>query len=206
MTEVNLLPPELQRRQQVRRLTMAIIAGSGLVVLLLLMVFLFESARLSSANDALAEQNAVNAGLQSQIDGLQQYANLENQLQQKKQLVTQLEAMEVEWSGVMHDLSSVIPSDVYVTQVTGTVNVTPGSPDTLVNAAGLIGTIQFQGVATDHPAVAQWLNRLVLVDGWVNAWVAQESVVSSTAGSSTGVQFTGTIDLSTKAAQNGVAP
>ena len=77
----------------------------------------------------------------------------------------------------------------------------------------MIGTLQFQGVSLDFPNVALWLDRMVNVDGWANAWVSsaasastQESQPGGTAPSAAGVQFTGTVDLTPETAQNGTAP
>src|SRR5207248_6669619 len=121
VTEVNLLPPELRRRHRTRQVTMQVIAAGLLVVGLLVVLFMYESSRLASTNRAIDAQNAQNAALQSQINDLQRFADLKDQLAQRQALVTGLQQGSVAWSGVLHDLSMVIPGDVYLTSMTGTV-------------------------------------------------------------------------------------
>jgi Tfp pilus assembly protein PilN len=210
MTEVNLLPADLRRRQRTRQLTSAAAGLAALVVLLLLLVFLYESGRLSTANNHLDEQNATNAQLQSQITDLQRFDQLKGDVDQRQALVDGLLQEQVMWSGVLHDVSMVIPGQVYLTQVSGLITESPGSTDTLATPAGILGAIQFQGVALDHPDVALWLTRLEQVDGWENPWVtvSQKTTSTVTSGATTGttVNFTGSVDLTADATANGRAP
>ena len=214
MTEVNLLPPEFRQRHKSRTLTRQIVMGVVAAVMLLAVLFVYESSRLSQAQDDLAAQNAANAALQSEISSLQRFADLQTELSTKQQLVTALETDQVEWSGVLHDLSMVMPSDVYLTNFTGQITLGPGGWETATGATGLIGNMQFQGVSLNFPNVALWLDRMVNVDGWANAWVssAASAIAQSSpgAGGSTGgtsgVQFTGSVDLTPAAAQNGTMP
>ena len=171
MTEVNLLPPELRRKQRTRSMTRQVVALALGVILLLLVVWVFEGSKLTSAQNDLAAQNAKNAALQSQIGSLQRFADLKGELSQKKELVTDLEKSEVQWSGVLHDLSMVMPSDVFLTNFTASISIGPGGWETLTGATGLVGNLQFQGEALDYPNVALWLDRMVNVKGWQNAWV-----------------------------------
>jgi Tfp pilus assembly protein PilN len=211
LTEVNLLPPELRRRQRSRSMTRQIIAGFAAIVLLLLILFAVEAIQLSSARDDLASQNAVNASLQHQIAGLQQFADLEAALDRKKTLVADLEQREVLWSGVLHDLSMVMPSQVFLTSFTGQINVGPDGWETAIGASGLIGTLQFQGQSLDFPNVSLWLDRMVDVEGWVNAAVTSATTASSQNAEpgtlpAEGVQFNGSVDLTPQSAQDGTPP
>jgi Tfp pilus assembly protein PilN len=218
MTEVNLLPPEFRRRHRSRALTRQVVMVAAAALLLLIVVFVYESSRLSSAQDELAAQNAHNAELTAQISNLQRYANLQTELTTKKELVTDLEQGVVQWSGVLHDLSMVMPSDVYLTSMTGQITLGPGGWETSASASNLIGVMQFQGVALNFPNVALWIDKLVDVDGWANAWVTTAAASSNSEGQSQGqsqsqqsqsvqgVQFNGTVDLTPESAENGTAP
>jgi Tfp pilus assembly protein PilN len=208
MTEVNLLPPEFRRRQRSRSVTRQIVLAFGAIVLLLLVVFFFERQQLSSAKGDLAAQNAQNASLQSRIDELHRFADLEAQLSTLKGLVTDLEQARVLWSSTLHDLSMVMPSDVYFTSLAGSITIGPGGWETSVGANGTIGGLQFQGFSLDYPNVALWLDRMVNVTGWENAWVSSASKNQPVPGgvSQEGVQFSGTVDLAPAAAEDGTAP
>ncbi len=200
MTEVNLLPPELRRRQRARQLTLAVVAAMAGLVLLMLVLFLFEGTRLASANKQLATQDAANAQLQGEISGLQRFDQLKQEVQARQALASSLTQGEVMWSGVLHDLSLVIPGPVYLTSFLGTLSSAPGTSATVANTSGLVGNLQFQGVAQIHPDVATWLTRLEQVTGWVNPWV------SSAQKTDAGITFSGTVDLTPGATANGAGP
>jgi Tfp pilus assembly protein PilN len=203
VSQVNLIPPELRQRQVIRRQTTAIaLVGVGILVLIGVFYF-FQSVRLSSAKDALAAQEAQNATLQSQIAELQPFADLQQTLDAKGNLVDTLFLHEVSWSGVLLDVSRMIPDTSYLTNLTGAVAVptgtqvgvplpVPGAVDT-----GIIGTMTFSGVAKETETISTWLTRLEQVKGWVNPWVntAQEQ------GAFTRIyQFDGGLDLTADAA------
>lgn len=197
MTRVNLLPPEVKSRRRSRRLTRLVAVVAAVVVLLVIGLYFVEMGRLSTARSNLQAQQATNRGLQTQVNGLQRYAQLASELTARQSMIQGLTTNQVLWSGALRNLSMVIPSDVYLTSVSGSLQAVPTSTGA-TGGNGLIGSIQFQGVATNYPAVALWLNRVQEVTGWTNAWVS--SVTKST---STGtVTFSGSIDLTPKSAVN----
>lgn len=175
MSQVNLLPPELRQRQKVRRLTSVIVAA-GVGVLALIGVFYFtQTQRLADVQDDLATQNSRNGELQTQIDELRPFADLQTELAAKEQLVSTLFLNEIAWSSSLLDVSRVIPDLSYLTNMTGTIapaGVSGTTPDTT-----LIGSMVFTGFALETETIATWLTRLEQVEGWVNAWVssAQEA-------------------------------
>ena len=180
MSRVNLLPPELLEKQAIRRRT-ALVGLGGVAALALLGAFyFFQGAKLSSAQSDLEQARASNAIVQQQISELQPYADLQQQLEAKKQLKDTLFQNEVSWSGVLIDVSRVIPDTAYLTTLNGTVTAPTGTvigaPGTPVSPTGLIGTMSFAGVAKQTETISSWLTRLEEVKGWVNPWVnsAQE--------------------------------
>jgi Tfp pilus assembly protein PilN len=180
VSQVNLLPPELRQRLAIRRTTSLVVAVA-LGALALIGVFYFlQLQRLADSQDELEAQQARNAELQSQIDGLQQYAALQAELAAKQELLSTIFVNEVSWSSALLDVSRVIPDASYLTNLTGQVTAaaegevaepTGGAPDTT-----LIGNMTFQGVAQEVDTIATWITQLEQVQGWVNAWVtsAQE--------------------------------
>jgi len=200
MTQVNLLPSEVRERQKTRRVTTAIGAGAGVAVVLLGFVFVVQSSRLTSAQHQLTLQQSTNQRLQSQISGLQRYQDLKQQVSDKQAVVTEITTGEIQWSGVLRDLSMVIPGDVWMNQVTGTAATTPGSTTTVANAApgsNLVGQLQFTGSTLDHPSVALWLTRLTKANGWVNPWVTTSSKSGGL------VSFTGSVDFTSEVTSGG---
>lgn len=181
MSQVNLLPPELRQRQQVRRRT-GMVAAAGVVVLAVIGGFYYlQTNNLSHAKDDLAAQESINSGLQTQISGLQQYADLQTQLVAEKALVNTVFANEVSWSSALIDVSRIIPANSYLTNLTGALAATTGgvvpTTPTTGGTVTLIGNMAFTGVVKETDTLAAWLTRLEQVKGWVNPWVntAQEN-------------------------------
>jgi Tfp pilus assembly protein PilN len=169
VSQVNLLPPEIRQRAQTRRLTLMVI-GAGLVVLVLIgFFFVVQSANLARVQDDLAAQQARNAAIDKQIAGLQEFAALQTEAQAKQALLKAAFANEVSFSGILLDLSRVIPSDAYLTAFSA--QVTPPSTG-VVTATPLIGTMTAAGQAQGADSLASWITRLESVKGWVNPWIS----------------------------------
>ena len=181
MSQVNLLPSELRERQAIRRTTSLVVAA-GLAVLALIGIFyFFQVHRFSQAQSDLEAQQSRNAQLQTRIDSLQEFADLQAELASKEALVGEIFVNEVSWSSALLDVSRVIPDASYLTNLTGQITPTVvgevateptgGTPETT-----LIGNMTFAGVANQTETIATWITRLEEVQGWVNAWVnsAQE--------------------------------
>jgi len=202
MTQVNLLPVEVNERLKSRRITTVIAAGAGAALILLGFVFMVQSSRLSSVKHQLAAQQAENSHLQSQVTGLQHYSDLKQQVADKEALVTSITKDEVQWSGVLRDLSMVIPGDVWLTQFQASVansqtTASTATTTTTTPGSSIIGNLQFQGGALSHPDVALWLTRLEKIDGWVNTWVSSSVLANGS------VTFQGTTDLTNEVATGG---
>jgi Tfp pilus assembly protein PilN len=176
MIQVNLLPPEVRERVKSRRVTLAVAAGAGVALVLLAFVFVLQSA---------------NAALQTKVDGLQRYRLLAQRVADARALVTEITGHQIMWSGALRDLSMVIPTDVFLTQLAGTLQ--PAGTTTMAPGATpattIVGNITFTGSALDQPALALWLERLEKVDGWVNPWVSTDT------SSPPVVNFAGTVDI-----------
>ena len=186
MSQVNLLPPELRERQAIRRNTSFVVALGLAALALIGLFYFFQLQRQSQAESDLADQQQRNAQLQSQIDALSQFADLQAELAAKEQLVATIFVNEVSWSSALLDVSRVIPDASYLTNLTGQITATVAGEEVAQPAGGtpettLIGNMSFAGVANQTETIATWITRLEEVQGWVNAWVnsAQEDAPSS---------------------------
>lgn len=195
--KINLLPPEILERQRARRRTAAVVAF-GLVLLLLLAGFyVLQLLRLSEVRDDLDQQRAVNSQLQAQIDELQEVAALQQQLADSRELLADILSNQVFWSGVLRDISLVIPGETWLTGLTGTLAGADTATTEVVVGQGLIGSITFTGFAFDHRDVALWLSRLEDVRGFVNPWLSTST--KTLLGETEVVNFTNSVDLSEQA-------
>jgi Tfp pilus assembly protein PilN len=191
---INLLPPEIHERQQARRRTIAV-ASIGLIVLVALGAFyVLQTFRLSDVEDDIQAQETSNGELQAQISDLQDIAQLEQQIATTRGLLDSLLADRVIWSGVLRDVSQVIPSQAWLDGLTGSAGAPADSTvEPTPPTSGLVGQIQFSGFAFEHRDVALWLTRLEDVRGFINPWLATST--KTDVGGTEVVQFTSTVDL-----------
>jgi Tfp pilus assembly protein PilN len=205
---INLLPAEIYERQRIRRRTAAVV-GVGLIVLVALGGFYFlQIVRLNEVEDDIDAQAARNAELQQQIGELQEIDQLQLEIEATRELLSNLLADRVLWSGVMRDVSLVIPGQAWLSGLTGQVGAPGGAAATTttttttttaqpVAPGGLVGQISFSGFAFTHRDVALWLSRLEDVRGFINPWLS--SSLKTEIGTTQAVQFTSSVDLSEQA-------
>jgi Tfp pilus assembly protein PilN len=202
---INLLPPEVRQRQSIRRRTAAVIAAGVVVLAGVAALYFLQQLRLVGVNNDLEDQQAANAGIQAQINDLRRFDELQREVEASRGMLTTLMANEILWSGVLRDVSLVIPSDVWLSGMTGQMNESGGAPAAPatpgVTGQGLVGQITFTGFSLDHRAVALWLARLDDVRGFANPWLSNAQ--KTDVGTSKVVQFASSVDLSQQAVARG---
>lgn len=194
MSQVNLLPPDILQGQRYRRVTGLVIFAGAVIAGLIILFYLVQVGRLGSVNDDISAQQVTNASIESQISGLQKYADLQSQAQQQQQLLSEAYAGEVSYSGVMMDMSRVVPSDAYLSAMSVT---TPGSTtttgSTTTPATQFIGTMTTSGHAIGFKTLSLYLTSLAARDGWENPWMPSITADVDIQNSFT---FTTSVDLS----------
>jgi Tfp pilus assembly protein PilN len=200
---INLLPPEVLERQRTRRRTFAAFAVGLLVLVLVAGFYFLQVLRLSDVEDNVRAQQAVNSQLEAQIAELQDIAALEDEIDRTRLVLSGLLEDRVLWSGVLRDISLVIPGEVWlsglaaqvgVIETTTTTTETTGEP---AITSSVVGQISFDGMAFDHRDVALWLSRLEDVRGFINPWLS--SSTKTLIGAIEAVGFTSSVDLSEQA-------
>ncbi|MEX0990014.1 MAG: hypothetical protein WD206_06940 [Actinomycetota bacterium] len=195
MSQVNLLPPEIKQRQKLRQRTALVILGVVGVLVLIGAYYVLQTMNLSSVEDELAAQEQTNAALQTKIASLQEFGDLQTDLAEKEALEAQVFAGEVAWSGILLDVSRVIPPDAVLDNLSGTTAAT-GAAATVVDPTladtGIIGTLTFTGTVANLEAATVWLTRQTQVDGWVNPF---SSVLTETSPRSRQYTFSSSADL-----------
>jgi len=199
MTQVNLLPSDVKQKARTRQATVLVGVVVGIIVAALIGLFMLENKKLASAQDDLAQANATNAALTQKVSSLQRFQTLADEQAAKKQTINQLKSGSVAFSAVLVDLSRAIPSTAYLTSMTGTLTATVAARASAPPTSGIVGNIQWGGQAQTHDDVALWLTRLTQITGWNNSWISG----STEQGTSTWVQFTGSVDLGQKVTTGG---
>ncbi|MGH2547594.1 MAG: PilN domain-containing protein, partial [Actinomycetota bacterium] len=182
------------------------------IVLAALGAFYFlQILRLNEVEDDITAQEAENAQLRAQIGELQEIDALQQEIEATRTVLNTLLADRVLWSGVLRDVSLVIPGQAWLsglngqvgapgtagTTATTTTTTTTTTPGQAAQPGALVGQISFDGFAFTHRDVALWLSRLEDVRGFLNPWLSNST--KTDIGTQEAVQFNSSVDLSEQA-------
>ena len=206
MRRIDLLPPAYAARRRERR-DVALVIVAGVVILLLLVGwYVLLGFRINEANNELADIQARNLDLQQDIDKLQRFVELQNEVDAKRASLQTVMAGDVDWPSVLTEVAMVIPGEVWLTNITASAGMTEGSApvETETNPIPVaadepFGRIEFQGNSLTMPGVAKWMVRLEGVDEFFAVYLGTASKSEAVAGRDL-FDFTSTLELSDKAA------
>lgn len=160
MPQINLLPPEYRQRRKARRLQ-NIVAIVGVVFLaFLLLLYTVQRNTVSRERSKLAAIEATNQQLQGQVAALQQFAQLQQDVNNRRASLGTALTGDVAWSKFLNDLSLIMPDNSWLVNLTA--SATPGVAP---NAQPSFGTVAFQGFVFDFPGMAGWLTRIAQIEG-----------------------------------------
>lgn len=172
MRAVNLMPAD-QRRGGAGGAGRS--AGGAYIVLGLLAGFVALAGLYGIARHQVSDRTAQAARLtaqaaqaQARADSLKSYTSFITVRDQRVQAVEQLAASRFDWPHAFHEIGRVLPVDVALTSMTGTVAAAAAGaapPAAGASAAGAQPTIEISGCAVSQPVVAQTLERLRGIDG-----------------------------------------
>jgi Tfp pilus assembly protein PilN len=205
MRRINLLPAHYALRQR-RRRNMGLVAGLGIALLLALVGWRFSlSAQVAGAEEELAAAQSHNGGLQNRITKLQQFDDLQVEVQAKASDLLTVFAGDVAWPSVLNDVALVTPGDVWLTNLSASAGMTEGAAPVGTETATVqltpgeaFGRIQFQGKSLSMPGVAKWLIRLRSAEEFDAAWLNDATKEEGANGEEV-VTFDSTIELNPKA-------
>jgi len=192
MSQVNLLPPDILQGQRYRRRTLTVLALGGAVIGLIILFFFLQVGRLATVNGDIEDAQRTNDSLQTQIAQDQKYEDLQVQAQEAQAQLDAAYAGEVSFSGMLMDLSRVIPSDAFLTSLSTTITPPATGGTQTTTTTPLVGTMTMSGEAIGFDSLSQFLTRLEMVKGWVNPWMPTIAADSAVANAYT---FTVSVDL-----------
>lgn len=205
MRAVNLIPSD-QRSGGVRVATGqsegAAFIVLGLIVGLALLAFLYGKAKseVSSARSEVAKVTAQAQATEAKANQLAPYTNFNTLYEERAKDVSQLIGTRFDWAHAFHELGRVLPTNVSLNSVTGTIGSATGSsgsaPKTTSTAGaaasgtsvgsatppGSVPTLVLAGCTSSQSAVAIALSQLRLIDG-VSEVTLQSSTKSTSSGS-----------------------
>jgi Tfp pilus assembly protein PilN len=207
MRRVELLPASYaEKRRQRQTLSAIVVVGIALVGLVILWWF-FLGNQISDAESDLAEVQAINADLQEQIDELQIYADLENEVNTKTAALVSVMTGDVDWPALMTEIAMIVPGEVWFDSLQASAavleNATSVPTETApvdINPKTVFGRISFSGRSLTMPGVAKWLIQLTKVNEFDAIWLNDANLTEATSDQPAVATFTNTVELGTKAA------
>ena len=117
---VNLLPAAVTERRLVHRQRVGMGAVAAILLALLGLWLAVESRALRDARQDADRERQVASGLRARRLQLQPVADLDAQIAAAERLRAEVYAREIRFSGVMRDVSAIVPDDVWLTQMSAT--------------------------------------------------------------------------------------
>ena len=160
LPQVNLLPPEIAEKRKLQQVQAGVVVA---VVLSLGVVAFLDIQGGHSVSDAKAKvSTATNDGARLTRE-LATYSDVKataSELEASQALLNQAMSTEVEWSSYLADFSVILPTTTWVTSMTMTSTVAPGTLASPQQAPPTIGTVSVQGIALKYNNLADWLDSL----------------------------------------------
>ena len=205
MRRIDLLPPSYLQRRRERSSLVVVAVATVVVVLLLIGWWFYLGLKVNDAETELAQLQAANQDLDRQIQDLQRFVLLENEVAAKRGALQTVMTGDVDWPGTLAEIAMVIPGEVWLTNLTASAGITEGASTVPTETSPIpisdlepFGRIQFQGSSLTMPGVAKFLVRLESVDSFFASYLQSAASAEEEVGQTT-VAFTTSIELSDEA-------
>jgi Tfp pilus assembly protein PilN len=202
MKAVNLLPPDLRGAgnpasavgsddEAVGRSGALGVLGVLAFCVVALVAYVLTTNTVKDRQAQLDQVTAQAAAATQRAAQLRPYADFAAQAAQRVATVKDLAGARFDWEQALRDISRVVPADVTLTQLTGTVSSEGGSGGSGTRAAIAAPAVELQGCTTSQRGVAVLLSRLRTVDGVTRVSLAksdrpEQALATSTPGAATG--------------------
>lgn len=174
---VNLLPPELEERARARRTTSWTITAVLFWVVLLGVLYLVKLGDLNDARDDRDEARAEVARLQTEVDRLQEYAELDRVVTARNALLTDVMSTEISWARVLNDLALTFPPSSSLLTFSGATQAAGETTGAAAPAPGgeSVASASFDGYSVERyaPGVERVLVKFGDVSAFFRPYVAQ---------------------------------
>jgi Tfp pilus assembly protein PilN len=171
MRPVNLIPPEQRRGGHAPTRTGPIaylVVGALALALGAVTLVVLTDNKVSNRETKIAQLKQQNAAVSARADQFAPFAQFRTVEQQRTATIRSLTDSRFDWERVMRELSRIIPSDVWLTGLTGTVSADVGvEGGATVDTRGSIQgpALELAGCAVGHKGVAEFLSALRDIDG-----------------------------------------
>lgn len=171
MRPVNLIPSEERRdtRAPTRSGPLAYIVVGALVALLAgVTLLVFTDNQISDREAEVTTLKAENSAAEAQAARLDAYTQFHNVRNQRVITVTNLANSRFDWERVVNELSLILPDNVWLTNLTGTVSpgiAVAGSAGVALRSSIPGPALEMVGCANGQDAVADFVSDLKDIDG-----------------------------------------
>ena len=164
MRPINLIPADEQRRNRgvgSRSGPLPFLLVGALALLLVGVVMLLHySHQVSDREDEVATLQAKNAAASAKAEQLAPYTSFAALAEQRTSTIGQLADARFDWSRVIKQLSTILPSDVYFVSLSASAGGASGETTEVVGPS-----LSIQGCASSQDGVAAFVSTLKQVDG-----------------------------------------
>ncbi len=197
MRPVNLIPSDQRGSDRSPMRTGAfsyvLIGGLGLA-LLAVIALAFTSKQVNDRKNEIADLQQQEQQATARAQSLQAFADFRAMQQQRSDTVTSLAQSRFDWQRVLNELARVIPSDVWLVQVAGTVDPTvsvQNAPEIPTRASVPGPALEIVGCAPSQDAVAGFVSNLEEIDGVTRVGVQSSQKPDVSGGTSSSSTTTG---------------
>jgi Tfp pilus assembly protein PilN len=186
MRPVNLIPPEQRRGEHAQLRTgpvMYIVLGALGLLLIGVTLLVLTDNRISDGKAEVATLEREDAVAAAKAERLAAYSQFQVLSEQRIATVRSLADSRFDWERVMRELSLVLPSDVWLTSLTGSATPSGSTGAEGGAASGLRGGIagpalELSGCAAGQEAVAGFVTVLKDIDGVTRVGVQTSELAS----------------------------
>jgi Tfp pilus assembly protein PilN len=197
LPRVNLLPPEIGERKRLQQMQVGVVATVLVAVAAVVFLDMQGAHNVNAAKQRVTAATSDNARLTHQLATYRDVKTTAAELAASEATLAQATSTQIRWSSYLADFSEVLPKTTWLTNMTMTEQLAPGSLTGPAQAAGNVGTLSFQGVALKYGNLAEWLDSLQPVDGLADVYFS--TATEQYIGTTKTVTFAGSANLSADA-------
>jgi len=178
MTKINLLPPEkirVRRKPAERSFLWLVIALPLLVVIVLALLYFQANGKVSQKEQQLKQAQQDLTDIQNKNAALQQYKTQQDKVTQLQNSVVTVLKGRVFWARILNNIAINCPTDIWLTQLSGTSEATTGR----VTFAGYAlqcpnrdNLTRFYPYFPDYKPIANWLERMSQIVEFQSVWLS----------------------------------
>ncbi|MGH3441713.1 MAG: PilN domain-containing protein [Nitriliruptorales bacterium] len=175
---VNLLPREYRERERARRARALAVLGGLVFVAVLAGLYLLQVGRVNDAEARLAEEQAETQRLQSRVQELNEFAELNQRLEAANARLVTTMGREVSMAGILQDIAAVTPTDAALTGVDISISPQPQQSGQFDVGGPSNGRISGSGeVLRGHaPGVERFLLEFEKIAAFFDVFVSSSNV------------------------------